>query len=322
MANKTDTSTTFRIVAVLAAVLLLIAAALVFLKGGGGGSSSAELAALSQAVPSQAGSAVRGVGGAYDELSASVTRLAELRRSAGSSAPGSSAQWQALMSRASAILTARDDVEALFSATTVVADRADAIVQMSDGLLDRSGSTAIMQQFQQRADNTRQLATTLAQSPNAADAAAIGDNIAFLRGVANGLSGEESEFDIRPLNDEARETTLLPILSDLADLETQSSAVAASVHAVIGLATPLTELQTAATALGRAFVGTGSAGSLSAITAPTCSGRCFARSATRAMRSLRALARNSMRCVTACPLTATSLSASIASSPHWPATEA
>ena len=161
MANKTDTSTTFRIVGVLAAVLLLIAAALVYLKGGGGGSSSAELAALSQAVPSQAGSAVRGVGGAYDELSASVTRLAELRRSAGSSAPGSSAQWQALMSRASAILTAREDVEALFLATTVVADRSDAIVQMSDGLLDRSGSAAIMQQFQQRADNTRQLATTL-----------------------------------------------------------------------------------------------------------------------------------------------------------------
>jgi twitching motility protein PilJ len=262
MANKTDTSTTFRIVGVLAAVLLLVAAALVFLKVGGGGSSSAELAALSQAVPSQAGNAVRGAGGAYDELSASVTRLAELRRSAGASAPGSSAQWQALMSRASAILTAREDVEALFAATTVVADRADAIVQMSDGLLDRAGSTAIMQQFQQRADSTRQLATTLAQSPNAADAIAMTDHVAYLRAVANGLSGENSEFDIRPLNDEARETTLLPILSDLAELETQTAAITASVHPVIGLATPLAELQTAATALGRAFVGTGSAGPL------------------------------------------------------------
>jgi twitching motility protein PilJ len=262
MANKTKTSTKFRIVGTVAAGLLLVAAMFVFLKGGGGGSSAAELAALSQAVPGLASGAVRGASGAYDELSGSVTRLAELRRSAGAAAPGSSEQWQTLMSRASAILAARNDVEALFAGTEIAAERADAIVQMSDGLLDRSGSTAIMQQFQQRADNARQLAETLARSPSSTDAAALADDVVFLRSVSNGLSGENSEFDIRPLGDEARETTLLPILSDLAELETQSAAISVSVHQVIALAAPLAEAQAAATALGNAFVGTSSGNAL------------------------------------------------------------
>ena len=255
--NKSNTSTTFRSVGMLATVMLLIAAALVYLQGGGG-SSSAELAALSQAVPSQARSAVRGEAGAYDELSASVTRLAELRRSAGPSAPGSSAQWQALMSRASAILTNRGDVEALHAALAVATERAEAIVQMSDGLLDRSGSTAIMQQFQQRADNARQLAASLSQSPDAANATAMAEDVTFLRSVSNGLAGDDSEFDIRPLNDEARETTLVPILSDLSELEVQAGIVTASVHQVVGLADTLAELEASATTLGKAFVGSGS----------------------------------------------------------------
>ncbi len=261
MANKTDTSTMFRIVGLLAVVALLVAAALLYLQGGGG-SSSAELAALSQAVPSQARSAVRGEAGAYDELAGSVTRLAELRRSAGPSAPGSSAQWQLLMSRASAILTNRDSVEALHGALAIATERADAIVQMSDGLLDRSGSTAIMQEFQQRADNVRQLAGGLSRAPDAADATAIAENVTFLRSVTNGLAGEDSEFDIRPLNDGARETTLLPILSDLSELEAQAEIVTANVHQVIGLADTLAELEAGAATLGKAFVRSGSTSSL------------------------------------------------------------
>ncbi len=234
MAKKTDTTTTFRIVTLLTTALLLVAAALVYLRGGGDASSSAELVALSQVVPSQARSAVHGEGGAYDELSASVTKLAELRRTAGPTAPGTSAQWQGLMSSASAILTNRDDVDAFHAASAIAAERADAIVQMSDGLLDRSGSTAIMQNFQQRADNARQVAAALSRSPDAAAATAMADDVAYLRAVTNGLAGEDSEFDILPLNAEASETTLLPILSDLAELETQTDIIVASVHQVVG----------------------------------------------------------------------------------------
>ena len=199
----------------LAAVFLLVSAGLVYLQQSSG-SSSAELAALSQSVPNFARAAVRGEDGAYDQLGTGVTRLAELRRAA---VPGASADWQSLVSRASAILSSRDDVEAMYEALTVAVNRADAIVQMSDGLLDSSGSTAIMQQFQQRADNIRQLATSLAQSQNAASATAIEDHVVFLRSVAAGLAGEGSQYDIRPLGEEARDTTLTPILGELTDLE-------------------------------------------------------------------------------------------------------
>jgi twitching motility protein PilJ len=255
MANKSNTSTTFRIVGLLAIVLLLAAAALVYLQGSGGGSNSAELAALSQGIPNQARNAVRGDNGAYEELSASVTRLAELRRAAGPVTAGSSSEWQALMSHASAILARREDVTAMHAATAGVSEHAEAIVQMSDGLLDRSGSTAVMQQFQQRATNVRQLAATLSRAPQASDATALADDVTFLRGVSNGLAGDDSPFDIRALNAEARETTLLPILSDLAEIETQTAIIVANVPLVIGLSQPLDELQAAAAVLGKAFVG-------------------------------------------------------------------
>jgi twitching motility protein PilJ len=262
MAKKTNTSTLLRIVGLLAIAVLLAAAALVYLRGSGDGSSAAELAALSQVVPAQAATALRGESGAYAELSASVTRLAELRRAAGASVPGGSATWETLMSRASAILGERENVEALHAAATEVASRADAVVQMADGLLDRSGSTAIMQQFQQRADNVRQLAMSLRQAPSAAGATAMADDVAFLRAVSDALAGEASEFDIRPLNAAARETTLLPISSDLNEIEAQTAIIVGSVHKVSGLAAPLAELQDSATTLGKAFVGQGTSGPL------------------------------------------------------------
>ncbi|MDH5305204.1 MAG: methyl-accepting chemotaxis protein, partial [Gammaproteobacteria bacterium] len=261
MAKKYSTSTLFHIVGSLAILLLLVAAALVYL-GGSNGSSAAELAVLSQVVPSQAGNALRGESGAYDELNATITRLAELRRSSGSSAAGSAAAWQALMSRASTIISGRADVEALHSAAGEVAARADGIVQMADNLLNQSGSTAIVQQFQQRANNAQQLALAIGRTPSAADATALAEEVAFLRTVTNALAGETSPLDIRPLNAAARETTLLPIVSDLTELEAQVEIIAGSVHKVIGLAAPLAELQDNAATLAKAFSGAGATGSL------------------------------------------------------------
>ena len=78
MANKKIVSTQFRIAALLATALLLMAATLVYLQGIGGSSSAAELAALSQAVPGYAKSALQGESGAYDVFATSVTRVAEL----------------------------------------------------------------------------------------------------------------------------------------------------------------------------------------------------------------------------------------------------
>ena len=157
MANKTDVSTKFRIIALVTTTLLLTAAALVYLQAVGGSSSSAELAALSQVVPGHAKGALQGEPGDYDSLNASVTRIAELRRAAGPAAPGSSDEWQTLMSRASIILDKREVVEAMHGAAAGGAERADSIVQMSDGLLDRAGSTAIMQEFHDRGETRASL---------------------------------------------------------------------------------------------------------------------------------------------------------------------
>lgn len=258
MVKKSNTSTQFQIVGLLAILVLLATAALVYVRGSGDGSSAAELAALSQLLPGQADYALRGESGAYDELNATVMRLAELRRTSETSAPGSASAWQNLTSRASTIIGGRKDVEALHMAAGEVAARADSIVQIADGLLDQSGSTALIQEFQQRANKVQQLALSLGRAASAADATALTDEVAFLRTVTDALAGETSALDVRPLSVAAREETLLPIVSDLTELEVQAEVIAASVHKVIGLLAPLAELREEAATLARAFAGTGS----------------------------------------------------------------
>ena len=68
MANKTDNSSVFNSIAAVIAVCLLASAALFYLQAGGGNSSAAQLAALSQAIPSQAASAIAAEEGAFDKL--------------------------------------------------------------------------------------------------------------------------------------------------------------------------------------------------------------------------------------------------------------
>ena len=173
---------------------------------------------------------------------------------AGSAAPGAAGEWQSLLAGTAAILDSRNDVEAMNAALTAAASGAAAIVQRSDALLDNAGSAAIMQQFQQRADNVRQLAEGLAQTPDAANANAMLEDIAFLRSVAAGLAGENSQFDIRPLGGAARDNTLQPILADLDELEAQSQVISSNVDKVAGLAATLAELNDSAGKLGRTFV--------------------------------------------------------------------
>ena len=255
MANKTDNASTFKIVAGIAALLLFVAAALVYLQATSGGNSSApELAALSQAIPSQAAAALDGEDGAFDQLDASIRKVASLRRGV---PLGRSADWQQLESQASAILAKRAEVEAVNSAAAQASADATAILDGSNELLDRSGATAIVQEFQQRADRIRQAAATL---PTGGDNAAnsIAENVAFLRNVVNGLAGDASDLDIRPLNAEGRETALVPLLSSVASLEEQSATLGASLSQIGDLGA--TQLQLAASAnklLGSAFEASG-----------------------------------------------------------------
>src|SRR5210317_849651 len=182
MAPKTDNASTFKIVAGLTALFLILAAGLLYLQGEETDTSSAELAALSQAIPAQAVSAVNGEDGAFDRLDSSVSKVASLRRAG---APGRSSDWQQLESQASAVLSRRAELEAVGTAASQMAGDAQAMLDGSNALLDISGSTAVIQEFQQRADRVRQAAGMLPRGGEGA-AAAIADDIAFLGSVLNG----------------------------------------------------------------------------------------------------------------------------------------
>ncbi len=245
MANTTSNASNFKIVAGVIAVLLLGAAALVFLQSQGGGGASTELAALSQAMPSQADRALRGEAGAFDSLDASVKKVASLRRGG---APGSSADWQQLESRVSAILAKRTEVEAIASAGQQMAVDAATIVAGAETLLDRSGATAIIQEFQQRADRIRETAGALPAGGDSA-AATIADDVAYLRNVVNGLGGDASDLDIRPLNQSGREELLTPLLGVVASLEERSATVGANIGEVSALNDTQSEVAGAASKL-------------------------------------------------------------------------
>ncbi len=255
MANKTETSSIFRIVAAVTAVSLLAAAALAYFQGGGNG-QAAEIAALSQSIPSQAGQAMAGEEDGFDKLDADLKRLAQLRRSAGASVPGSSSQWRQLESRAAAIIAKRDDVEALVDAGGILGASTAAMLELSNELLDRSGSTAVIQDFQQRVARIGRAAPGLTTNPNAASVATgIASDAVFLRTVADALAGESTELDVRALNDEGKQIALVPLLSHLTELETQVERINSSVGEVSGLATVHDELVASAATLFNAFSG-------------------------------------------------------------------
>jgi twitching motility protein PilJ len=259
MAKKTDTSSTFRVVAISTAVLLLAAAALSYLQGGGTNPQAAELAALSQAIPTQAEAALGGADGGFDRLDASLKQLAQQRRSAGSAVPGSTADWQRLESSATAILSRRNAVDALNGAAASIGTSVPPILELSNELLDRSSATAIIQEFQQRASRLgRSVQGLAANSDAAATAATISEDAAFLRTVWNALSGEATELDMRPLNAEGREVALVPLASHVTALEGQVAIVEANASQIAGITGFLDELRASAATLGNAFSGAGS----------------------------------------------------------------
>ena len=245
MAIKTDNSSAFNTIATLVLVCLLVAAALVYLQAGSGSSSTTQLAALSQAIPRQAASAIAGDKEAFRQLESSVSKLKALPKSG---APGRAADWQQLESRAAAILARRSQIEAVQAAADSIGVYAGAILEKSNELLARSGSTAVIQEFQQRSDRIRQAALSLPEAGSqASDNIAV--DIAFLRNVANALAGERTDLDVRPLDNEGREVALVPIVGSLASMEESSAALAPALSQLGDLQTTQAELAASAEAL-------------------------------------------------------------------------
>ena len=262
MAKKSNTSAAFNIIALVIATSLIAAAAMTYLQAGNSNPSASELAALSQAIPTQASDALAGREGAFSRLDASLKRLAQLRRAAGPALPGGSEQWQELESRAAAVLAKRADVEALHDAAIKVNDNVEAILELSNQLLDRSGSTALMQEFQQRATAIGQAVIGLPMNADAATVASrIADDATFLRTVTNALPGEPTELDVRPLDQEGREAALVPIVGHLANLEVEIQRTSSGVSQVSGLLDVQADLAASADYLGGAFAGSGSSSS-------------------------------------------------------------
>ncbi len=248
MAKKTDTTTLFRIVALLTALALLAAAGLVYLQPSGGGAASAELAALSQALPLRTANALAGRDGAFDALERDLGRMAELRRA--SAAPGSAADWQLLESKASAIVGRRAAIEAAAGIRRAGND----IVKLAEELLTRSGSTAVMQEAQQRASDIASAASGLRGSADVnAALAAIDGHVEFLRSVSGALAGESSAIDVAPLDAEGQAAVVEPLQALLADLEGHADTVRSNTGQLTGIGTAQQEVAAAAAALADAF---------------------------------------------------------------------
>jgi twitching motility protein PilJ len=255
MAKKTDTTNLFRVLALVAALVLLVAAGLVYMQPSGGGAAQAELAALSQAIPVRTANALAGRDGAFDTLERDLGRMAELRRTSG--APGDAADWQQLESRASAIVGKRTAIEA----SSGMRRTATNIVKLSDEVLARSGSTAVIQEMQQRANDIAGAALALRGN---ADANAILDSISrnaeYLRSVSDALAGEASALDVVALDAEGQAAVVEPLAALIADLESQIGTLRTNVGQLAGLGAAQQAVTGAANKLAEAFRSGGTGG--------------------------------------------------------------
>tara|TARA_R110002049_G_scaffold9444_18_gene48112 strand:+ start:3138 stop:5138 length:2001 start_codon:yes stop_codon:yes gene_type:complete len=262
MAKTEETSSLFRLLTIVVVFALIAAAALVFLRSEGANPAAAELAALSQAMPERADRALLGDEGGFEALNSGLQRLAELRRGAGQ-VPGESADWLQLESKATALLAKRTEIETLHAAGGEIAASANAMLALSSELINRTPSTAIVQEFQQRASRLASTATSLVSSDDpAARAAEVIEDARFLREVSNALAGAASNLDVRPLNAEGRELVVAPLEELMATLEPAVDRLSASAGQIADLGAMQNDLHAAADRLmGNGFTGS-SAGSV------------------------------------------------------------
>ncbi len=257
MANKTDNPSSFRTVAGLAILLLVVAAALFYLRlgGDGGGSSRAALGAVSQSIPLAATAAVSGEESGFERLDAAVSQLRSLRQGA-AGLPGSRADWDSLEQGAAAVLGRRAPVEALNEARDYVEENAPVFREAADELLGVSGSTAAIQQFQQRAARLGPALAALAMADDRASAAeAIRADLSYMRQVVDALGGDGSNLDIAPLGSEDREATLVPLAGVFGNVESQIDQALQGVAQLDGLEAEIEGLQLSAkTLFDTAFV--------------------------------------------------------------------
>lgn len=258
MAKSTDTSTTFRTLALATAALLIGAAALVYLNDGESGGEAGELAALAQALPGQSRAALVGEPGAFERLVASERRFSELFAAAGARGD----DWQALSDGIERLISGRQVFEAAATSTVELQSAAGEARVIADQLLDRSGATGIVQESGARLDSIQRIAGGLLLGDGLeADAAALGEHVAYLRDVANGLAGDASPLDIPALNAAGQEQIVVPLAALVTRLESALPAVTDNLTQLAGVAATHAGIEGAADRLLDAGAGGASAGS-------------------------------------------------------------
>ncbi len=231
MANKPDSTSLFSIVAVVLALALVAAAALVVLRPDTPPAATEGPAALAQAIGKRAEQALAGQRD-FDALARGLARLDELRQDPATAAAGSPADWDRLQSSAAAILEKRAAVAARSEAATGIAATTAALMELTNEILDRSGATAIVQEFQQRSAALAATAARLARGDMAAAAGSVemADDYAFLADVARGLGGGETSLDVSPLADAG--PLLAALEQRLAELQSNIDAIGASAREI------------------------------------------------------------------------------------------
>ena len=168
-------------------------------------------------------------------------------------AGASSSSVGQLEAQATQVLEGQAVLEELDGAAATASASVDRILEISDPLLDVSGATAIIQEFQQRAARIAQSAPGIAANPDAADvAAAIAADATFLRTVVSALAGDETNLDIRALSGSGQEDIVAPLTEQIDSLEEAVSSIGANVASAAGLREAGTDLAATAARVANA----------------------------------------------------------------------
>ncbi len=241
MARNTDKSSAFTVLVSLLGLSLLATIGILYQQSTSSGSSDgagAALAAVSQAIPLHAVAAASGDANGFLSLQEDLQRLANLRRASSSlGMPGGTEAWDELNRHAQAILAKRDAIESIFSAAAFVDQHMPLMLAASDALLNQSGATATIQEFQNRGAAVQNSLALLAANVGSRNAgtitASIATDMVYLRMVTDALSGVATNLDVVALDDATREVALMPVISELMDIEAQvESAVAADLAGI------------------------------------------------------------------------------------------
>ena len=257
MARNTDQSSGFTILAALLAVALLATAGVTYFDStvsSGGSENGATLAALSQAIPLHAVSAASGNADGFVRLETDLQKLAGLRRSSSAiSLPGGAGAWDAIAGHAGNILEQRGAIETVTNAAGQVGNQMPQVIDASNELLDRSGSTAIVQEFQRRALSVQMgmggLMANAAAGDSAASAQAISADMTYLRMVVDALDGTSTNLDVAALDGQTRDNVLAPIANSIASIDGQVQAAVNAVSSLDGLQASIAGVTSSAQAL-------------------------------------------------------------------------